>query len=161
MTDNADQDLTEFRDIIESNIRDFVAEMRAIDLVDLISFIRFESFPTVEDLVNSSTELFFKPEMLLFSWAAGVDVRWDALPAVTLGLEFRHPTVTVFFNLTIRDSEQSVEILGVIFDEPGPDAVRQLAKAFEDARLVVRGPPRLALVAPPRSARTRRGLPWA
>ncbi len=159
MIDKADAALAEYCEVIEQNIGAFVDELRAIDLVDLVSFIRLESFATIEDLVNSSTELFFKPDMLVFSWAAAVDLRWDALPVVTLGLEFRHPTVSVFFNLTMRDAGEQVEVLGLSFEEP-PRAPREaLARALADARLVRRSSPPLPAVAVA-ARRLRRGLPW-
>lgn len=159
MIDKADADLAVYCDVIEQNIGAFVDELRAIDLVDLVSFIHLESFATIEDLVNSSTELFFKPDMLVFSWAAAVDLRWDALPVVTLGLEFRHPTVSVFFNLTMRDAGEQVEVLGLSFEEP-PRAPREaLVRALADARLVRRSGPPLPAVAVA-ARRLRRGLPW-
>lgn len=152
--------MAEYCEVIEQNIGAFVDELRAIDLVDLVSFIRLESFATIEDLVNSSTELFFKPDMLVFSWAAAVDLRWDALPVVTLGLEFRHPTVSVFFNLTMRDASEQVEVLGLSFEEP-PRAPREaLVRALADARLVRRPAPSLPAVAVA-ARRLRRGLPWS
>lgn len=159
MIDKADAGLAAYGDIIADNIGPFVDELRSIDLVDLVSFIHLESFATIEDLVNSSTELLFKPNMLVFSWAATIDLRWDALPVVTIGLEFRHPTVSVFFNLTMREGGERVEVLGLSFEHP-PRAPREtLARAFADAHLVRRAGPALpAVFAPGRGL--RRGLPW-
>lgn len=160
MIDKPDAALAEYCDTIEQNIGAFVDELRAIDLVDLVSFVRLESFATIEDLVNSSTELLFKPDMLVFSWAAAVDLQWDALPVVTLGLEFRHPTVSVFFNLTIRSADEQVEVLGLSFEEPPRAPHQALARAFMDAHLVRRSsPPRPAVAVAAR--RLKRGLPWS
>ena len=104
MNDKDQSDWGAYTDVVEANIDGFVDELRSIDIVDLISFIRMEHFPNIEDLVNSSTELFFRTGMLVFGWAAGVDLRWDGRPLVTLGMEFRHPSVSLFFNLSIGAS---------------------------------------------------------
>ncbi len=156
----ADRDHAGLCSIIEANILDVVDELRAVDLVDLISFIRFDSFPTIEDLVNSSTELFFKPDVLVFSWAAAVELQWDTLPVVTLGLEFRHPTVAVFFNLTMRDAGQSVEVLGVTFDRPRFDPAGVLSRALAESRLPAAAGQALPFAAPPVGRPARRPPPW-
>lgn len=161
MSDRTTIDLARFGGIVADNIVEFVDELRAIDLVDLVSYIRLESFPTVEDLVHSSTELFFKPGTLTFGWAAAADVRWDALPAITLGLEFRHPPVSLFFDLTIRDATSGVEVLGLSFDAPVADPVAQLGRAFAETRIPVGAASRLPLLRPVSLRRgARRDLPW-
>lgn len=152
MTNRTEQDLASYCSIVEDNLAEVVAELREVDLADLVSFIRFESYPTIDDLVNAATELFFNPDMLVFSWAACADLRWDALPAVTLGLEFRHPSVTVFFDLTLRDAAQSVDVLGIAFDAPALPPHAALSHAFAEARLRDGAGPPLALV---RHRRTR------
>ena len=135
MSQNNPNDWSEYSVVVEDNIDAFVEEVRAIDIVDLISFIRMEHFPNLEDLINSSTELFFKSEMLVFSWAAAVDLRWEARPTVTLGMEFRHPTVSLFFNLTIGATECAVEVLGGVFEQAWLDPLAHVRRAFKDARL--------------------------
>ena len=136
MTKESNHDWSAYVGIVENNIGEFVEEMRTIDIVDLITFVRTERFPNIEDLVNSSTELFFKSEMLVFTWAAGIDLRWESRPVVTLGMEFRHPTVSLFFNLSIGATERAVEMLGVVFEEARLDPIAQVRRAFRDARLV-------------------------
>jgi hypothetical protein len=147
------QDRIAYVEIIENNIDDFVEELRAIDVIDLISFVRMERFPNIEDLVNSSTELFFKSGMLVFAWAAGVDLRWETRPQVTLGMEFRHPTVSLFFNLSINATERAVEILGVAFEQAWHDPVAHLRYAFRDARLPPRSRNPVSSIAAPRDRR--------
>lgn len=127
---------TPYARVVEANIADVIDEILAIDLVDVTSFIRMESFPTVDDLVKSSTELYFRPDMLVFSWSAAVDLRWHASPAVTLGMEFRHPVVSVFFDLRLGRADPVVDVLGVVFERPEPDPLARLRAAFAEARLV-------------------------
>ena len=49
-------------------------------MVDLITFIRTENHPNINDLVNSSAELYLKPGTLSYGWAAEVDMRWTGAP---------------------------------------------------------------------------------
>ena len=69
--------------------------------------------------------------------------------------EFNHPTVSVFFNLTLKAMEQAVEVVGVLFDPECPTAHerrRRLRQAIADAHL-----PRMQTRKPPRLAAPRKG----
>jgi hypothetical protein len=46
------------------------AELRLVDVADFIAYVRAEKFANIQDIVNSSVELFFKPGTLSFGWAA-------------------------------------------------------------------------------------------
>ena len=120
------------------SLRDVAADLRTIDPLDLVSFIRFGSYGAIEDLIQSSAELFFKHGTLTSAWSAGVDLAWDSLPLVTLGLEFRHPVVSVFFDLLLGARGSDVAIRAVLFEEPVADraqALGLLAGAMADAQL--------------------------
>lgn len=152
----ADPSRQHYADILTSNLQDFVREVRTIDLVDLVSFIRFQSFGAIEDLLQTSTELLFKEGTLTFAWRAGVDMDWSDIPTVTLGMEFRHVAVSVFFDLSLRAFEQSVVIAGILFDKPFddyPTRALRLTEALADARL----PRRVTLGSPALRALPGRG----
>ena len=109
-----------------------------IDPVDLVSFIRFGCFTAIEDLIQSSTELFFKHGTLSCAWTACVDLAWDSLPLVTLGLEFRNSGVSIFFDLLLGARGGDVAVRAVLFEEPVSDrsgGLRLLARAIAEARL--------------------------
>lgn len=113
-------------------------ELRSIDLVDLVSFIRFENFGALDDLLQSSTELLFREGSLAFGWTAGVDMRWGEMPVVTLGMEFRHQTVSMFFNLHLEAATQAVDVAWALFDPACHDSevrLRRLIEALADAHL--------------------------
>ncbi len=129
------------------SLRDVAVDLRTIDPVDLVSFIRFGSYGAIEDLIQSSAELFFKHGTLTSAWSACVDLAWDSLPLVTLGLEFRHPVVSVFFDLLLGARGSDVAVRAVLFEEPVADragALRLLAGAIADARLPRRAAGRAA-----------------
>lgn len=117
---------------------DVVDEIRTIDLLDLVSFIRFESYPALEDLLQASTELFFRPGTLMFGWTARVEMSWSDLPMVTLGMEFRHDDVSVFFDLTLDGTGKSIDIAASQFasmDGGADERVSCLAAALATARV--------------------------
>ena len=147
--------------MLADSLQDVTEELRAIDIVDLVSFIRFGSYRAIDDLIHSSTELFFRQGSLMSAWTACVDMAWETLPTVTLGMEFRHPVVSVFFDLLIGAGHDAVKVRGFLFEEPcetAGDGLRLLSRAIDDARLPQR---RKRCVEPPRVADsgTRRLLP--
>lgn len=124
--------------VLAEGLREVTADLRTIDPVDLVSFIRLGSHGAIEDLIQSSVELYFKQGTMISSWSACVDLAWDSFPLVTLGMEFRHPIVSVFFDLVLGAHAGEVSIQAVLFEEPEPDAasrVDRLAHAIADARL--------------------------
>jgi hypothetical protein len=138
---NLATDRTNFRPlekIIAESIVDVATELRLADVSDLMMFIRCDQAANIEDLVNSSTELYFKNGTLKYALAAGCSVRWDALPTILLDLEFRHAAVTVIFRLVLSQSRAAVEIIDIFFEETGlpPEVQTQrLIAAVADAKM--------------------------
>ena len=123
---------------LAEGVKDVATELRLVDVGDLIAFVRMGQYATIQDLVDSSVELFFKPGALTYAWAADLQVSWTTPPIIFLDLEFRHLAVTVFFSLALRPGSASVQIHDVRFENPSPDPednTRQLAAAIADARL--------------------------
>jgi hypothetical protein len=124
--------------IIADALVDFASELRLTDAAELMSMIRNDHAANLADLVNSSTELFFKSGTLRYALSASLKASWDATPTVELDLEFRHAAVCAFFRLTIGHRRAGVEILDILFEEQGLDDLakaERLADAFETARL--------------------------
>lgn len=120
-------------------LREFSSELGLVDAADLITFVRLEQYANIEDLVNSSAELFFRPSTLTFGWGAEMAVSWTETPCVFLDMEFRQGPVTVFFCLGLQAAGASVEIRCISFEEPSPDPVLNTARlvaALDDARSV-------------------------
>lgn len=131
-------DLDRYAGVLAQGLQRVAEDLRTIDLVDVISYIRFGSYATLEDLLQSSTEMFFRHGVLSFAWTAGVDMAWGEEPTISVGMEFRHAAVTVFFDLLLRANDNAVRIGGILFEETraGPaDKVQRLRDAIADARL--------------------------
>jgi len=133
-----DPHLAERERALASVARELAGELRLTDVVDLIAFIRTDNHPNINDLVNSSAELYLKPGTLSYGWAAEVEMRWTGSPSVTLDLEFHNRRVTAFFKLVLEARQAGVALSHVEFEAPGDTPVentRQLIEAIADARL--------------------------
>ena len=124
--------------IIAEAIVDVATELRLADVSDLMLFIRCDQTANIEDLVNSSTELFFKSGTLRYALSASFKAPWDATPTVEIDMEFRHAAVCAFFRLTIGQRRAGVEIQDILFEQQGLNDLakaERLFEAFDAARL--------------------------
>ena len=137
--------------IIAESIVDVATELRLADVSDLMLFIRCDQAANIEDLVNSSTELYFKNGTLKYALAAGCSVRWDALhhrkrSLLDLTSNSRHAAVTVIFQAgLLSQSRAAVEIIDIFFEETGLSQdvqTQRLVEAVADAKAA--GPTRLS-----------------
>jgi hypothetical protein len=81
-----------------------------VDAGDFIAFIHDEKFANIQDLVNSSVELFFKPGTVSFGWGAQYKLNWHSLPVIMLDMEFRHGSVWLVFKLILTARQTDVKI---------------------------------------------------
>jgi len=124
--------------IIADALVDVASELRLTDPAELIVMIRNDNAANIADLVNSSTELFFRSGTLRYALSASFMAPWDATPVVAIDMEFRHGMVSAFFKLTIGQRRAGVEIIDILFDERGLDErakAQRLLAAFESARI--------------------------
>ncbi len=148
-------------EMIANAIVDVATELRLADPSELILMIRGEQAANIADLVNSSSELFFKSGTLRYALSAGCDVQWDSTPIIRLDMEFRYAAVCAFFRLVIGRKRAAVDIVEVLFDDDNLDGDakdQRLSAAIAGARL---RPPRASAGAPlrdiaPARTQTRR-----
>lgn len=138
MLRNDDAQTLQREKALADGLRDVAAELRLIDATDLVAYLRTEQFGNIANLVNSSTELYFKPGTLGFVRSGEVQLRWGEPPTVALDMEFRHLGVSVFFRLLLQALQAGVEITYISF-APGSDGLadetQRLVDAIADARL--------------------------
>jgi hypothetical protein len=127
-------------------LKEVAAELRLIEAVDLVAFIRTGQFGNVRSLVNASTEMYFKPGTMSFADSGDVSLSWTGEPSVVLNMQFHHRRVDVFFRLLLESEQAGVEIEYISFSggalpDPAEDT-RRLIEAIADARfaLAVRRP---------------------
>src|SRR5262245_66446014 len=95
---------------LADGLRDVAAELRLIDAADLIAYIRTEQLGNIANLVNSSTELYYKPGTLRFGASGDIDVKWGGTPSISLDMEFHHMQVSVYFRLQLQALQAGVDI---------------------------------------------------
>ncbi|MDY8108915.1 hypothetical protein U0C82_07125 [Fulvimarina sp. 2208YS6-2-32] len=120
-------------------IREFVAELRLVDVADYVAYLRFETFANIADIVASSSELSLKPGVLRFANSGDVDLSWGTKPIVALALEFQHDGVTAHFRLELSAATAAIDITYVDFTGPsgGEESdTERFGRALADARLV-------------------------
>jgi hypothetical protein len=123
---------------LADGLRDVAAELRLIDATDLVAFLRTGQFGNIANLVNSSTELYFKPGTLAFGLSGDVELKWGETPAVALDMEFNHQGVTVYFRLLLQALQAGVDITYITFadNSSNPEAnTARLIDAISAARL--------------------------
>jgi hypothetical protein len=127
--------LADHERLIADAIVEVATELRLSDPTEFILLVRGEQEANIADLVNSSSELFFKKGSLRYALSADCSLSWGSTPSVTLDMEFRHARVTAFFRLTLGGSRARVEVLDVLIEADDGDAAARLRDALADAKL--------------------------
>ena len=125
-------------------IADVATELRLVNVIDLIGYVHGQRYANIEDLIHSSAELYFKQGALRYAWSADLDVVWDALPTISLNMEFCWSGVTAFFNLCLNGARAGVDLQHLVFDSKPTDEQEKrdrLKAALADSRM---SPPRRA-----------------
>lgn len=96
--------------ILGDAIEQVAEELRLVDVADYIACIRFEQFADIQDIVNSSIELFFQAETLHYAWAAEFELDWSCAPKIFIAMEFWHSDVWIVFKLVLGADATGVSI---------------------------------------------------
>jgi hypothetical protein len=120
------------------SIKDVVAELCLTDASILITYICNNLHANIDDLVASSTELFFREGTLSYGHSADVNFEWGKSPVAILDMEFIHQSVTVFFQLVLHGYYVGVAIQKILLGnkpaDPGLD-LQRFKGALANARL--------------------------
>lgn len=125
--------------VLAGGLREFAAELRMVDIVDFIAYVRAEQLTHIDQLVSSAAEVALRPGVLKFASSARADLDWDSWPRISLDLEFAHQDVKVHFTLTLGGHAASVQINYMTLENirgsgAGEQATRRLIEAVESAR---------------------------
>lgn len=124
--------------ILGDSVRSVAADLRLIDLPDIVTFLKSGQIGSVGALVQASIELSFKPETLRFGHSGDVYIDWGSEPRVSFDMEFHHQAIHVYFRLLLEAEEAGVEITYISFDgeSVAPDQnTNRLHDALGEARL--------------------------
>lgn len=124
--------------IVADAIKEFVTELRMVDLADYVSFIHLGHVANLADIVDSAAELYFMPGTLKLGHGGDLELAWSGDQRVMLDLELKPSGATVFFTLSLGDHEAGIDVNYVAFDKPEdePEAnTAFLETALEAARI--------------------------
>jgi hypothetical protein len=130
----------EMEKVLADGLRELATELRLIDAVEFVTYIRMDKLAHIENLITSAAEVHFKPGTLGFGGTADLHLDWGAAPTVWLDMEFRNKGVEVYFSLILESCRAAVEINYMPFGS-GSGGVeeekrRRLRDALADARNV-------------------------
>lgn len=126
------------QEAIASALADFIEDLKLVDVVDFIAYIRSDRHGNIEELIKSSAELFFKEGSLRYSMAAQAEIEWDTTPRVSLDLEFFNKGVWIYFTVVLASPDNAVNVSYVEIPEAAGNKVKEtelLLEALADARL--------------------------
>lgn len=124
--------------IVAKAIEEVATELRMIDVVDYVAYIRLEHFSTIADIVDSAAELYFMPGALSFGHGGEARMGWSGEPEITLDMQLKPKGATVYFALTLTDRSAAVTVNYVAFENSSDDPEensRFLERALDEARL--------------------------
>lgn len=134
------EQLQECEKLLGDALARFAAEIRMIDVVNLIADIHHERYGNLEDLINSAAELYFKSDVLSFSKVGHVEIGWGRAATISICMEFNCATVCARFNLQIGTDHAGVHLDYIKtgeMDEELDCQAKHLAAAIAEARLFV------------------------
>jgi hypothetical protein len=133
--------------IVAEAIRPVATELRLIDAADFIALLRFESYASLADLVESAAELYFLPGTVNFGLGGNYNLDWNSCPEIVLDLELKPRGVTVYARLVLAGETAAIEINHINFQKPSKDPDENtafLANSLEEAKFVKSYPLQLA-----------------
>jgi hypothetical protein len=124
--------------VVAKAIEEVASELRLVDVVDYVAYIRLEHFSTIADIVESAAELYFLPGTLSFGHGGEALLGWSGEPEILLDMQLKPKGATVYFTLKLTDRTAAVTVNYVSFDQSSDDPAensRFLEAALEASRL--------------------------
>ncbi|WP_457582281.1 hypothetical protein [Ensifer canadensis] len=125
--------------LVAEAIRPVATELRLIDAADFIALLRFESYASLADLVESAAELYFLPGTVNFGLGGNYNLDWDSEPEIVLDLELKPRGVTIYVRLSLGNDTAGIEISHITFQNPSADPDENtafLAKSLNEAKFI-------------------------
>lgn len=105
--------------IVGKAVEAFVAELRQIDVVDLLAYARLGHHGALRALVRDAAELHFVPGFVDVDGAADVRMDWHTLPEVVLHLVMRPAGMRIHFSTVLTATSAKVRLTYIGFDRIG------------------------------------------
>ena len=98
---------------IAQAIKPVLRELRLVDVVDYIGYLRFEKHQNITDIFVSSAEQYFAPGFLSYREAGSVTVTWKQAPTIKLEAGISTPKASFRFAVHLQDETAFVEMLAI------------------------------------------------
>lgn len=128
-----------YEKILAHSIKDVMADICLMDASFIVSQVCKDRHANIEELISSSTELFFKEGTLSYGHSAEIDLEWGKLPVIALDMEFANPIATCFFKLVLHSFYIGVSIQRVLLSNRTGDKdldTKLFADALANARII-------------------------
>ncbi len=122
--------------LIANAMKPIAAELRLCDLSSLARHILSNEAANLTDLLESSSELHFKPDTLTYAGTSSIDLNWNGGVTVCLHMKFANNGVNVIFHLYLLSLNSAIDVKFISFEQPCEDAhenTKQLEAALSDA----------------------------
>lgn len=123
--------------ILAGHIGPVASDLRLLDLQPLAHHIVSNRTGNLSSVVDSSCELYFKPNALVFLRLAEIELCWSARPRVKLDMKLQLRGVTAAFRLTLDAAFGAVELIYLTFETPvrtPRHGTRLFARRLSEAR---------------------------
>ena len=110
-------DVGAFEEILACNIKDVVGDLCLADADIIMSYVTNQLHGNMDEIVTSSTELYFKDRTLSYGRASGLNFEWGHPASIVLGMEFTHGPVTILFQLVLGSRDVGVHIVELALTE--------------------------------------------
>lgn len=118
------------------NIKSFIADLCLVDKSFLIENIINSNHDILNDVIESSSEMFFKPGTLCYDYNARLLERYNAMPSICIDMRFSYKHVLVSFFLHLEDDFAGVSLAKEMFHKNCTlFALSQISNAFYGARI--------------------------
>jgi hypothetical protein len=124
--------------LLADTVKGFASELQIIDPSDLVAYLRLERFANLNDLIQSSMEMYFKPGRFRFGYGGECFVTWSEPAKVSLDMEFVDADVSVQFRLLLGDRMCGVSVDQIRFNDGTANAeanTLRLEAALKDSLL--------------------------
>lgn len=123
--------------LIAEAVQPVAAELRLCELSSFARHILCHESANLLDLLESSSELYFEPEALLYAGSSFIDLNWNGKVTVCLHMKFSYAGVDVLFHLYLLELNSAVDVKFISFENPHIDPkvnTQKLAEALQKAK---------------------------
>jgi hypothetical protein len=106
-------DFKTFEKILACNIKDVIGDLCLADADIIMSYIKNQLHGNMNEIVTSSTELYFKEQTLSYGHAADINFEWGHPASIVLNMEFAHGPLSVMFKLVLGSEDIGIHIVNL------------------------------------------------